>query len=73
MASADDDMEIHEADEPLRPGQRELPPPPSQVRYYQATEMLPPEKGQLHELLQKQPAVLGVRGHTAFVCELRSL
>lgn len=64
MASADVDMGIHVADELLRPGQREPPPPPSQVWYYQATEVLPPEKGQLHELLQKQPAVLGVRGFT---------
>lgn len=66
MASADVDMEIHEAEEPRRLGGRELPPPPAcQVRYYMATELVPQEKGPLHELLKKQPAVLGVRGAQA--------
>lgn len=61
MASADVDMDIHEEDAPLQMGRRQPPPPPSQIRYYQASEMLPEKKGQLHDLLQKQPAVLGVR------------
>ncbi|XP_043973589.1 uncharacterized protein si:ch211-269k10.4 [Gambusia affinis] len=59
MASADVDMDIHEEDTPLQMGRRQPPPPPSQIRYYQASEMVPEEKGQLHNLLQKQPAVLG--------------
>ncbi|XP_054903815.1 uncharacterized protein si:ch211-269k10.4 [Poeciliopsis prolifica] len=60
MASADVDMGIHEEDVPLQPmGRRQPPPLPSQIRYYQASAMLPEEKGHLHDLLQKQPAVLG--------------
>lgn len=56
MACADVDMDIHE-DELRRGGQREKPI----VRYYQASEMIPDKKGQLHDLMQKHPAVLGVR------------
>lgn len=56
MACADVDMDIHGADEePMRPGRREL------IRHYQAVELMPDKKGPLHDLLQKQPAVLGVR------------
>ncbi|XP_038125389.1 uncharacterized protein si:ch211-269k10.4 [Cyprinodon tularosa] len=59
MASADVDLDIHEEDIPLQPGRRQAPAPPSLIRYYQASEMLPEKKGELHNLLQKQPAVLG--------------
>ncbi|MEQ2239084.1 hypothetical protein ILYODFUR_000925 [Ilyodon furcidens] len=59
MASADVDMDIHEEDVPLQKGRRQLPSTPCLVRYYQASEMLPDEKGQMYNLLQKQPAVLG--------------
>ena len=31
------------------------------IKYYQATELMPAPKGPLHDLLLKQPAVLGVR------------
>ncbi|KAM6995704.1 uncharacterized protein LKV04_007858 isoform 2-T2 [Tautogolabrus adspersus] len=57
MACADFDMEIQGAEEePLRAGRRE----PPTVRYYQATDLKPEVKGPLHDLLQKQPAVLGM-------------
>lgn len=56
MACADIDMDIHEADEGAqRGGQR----PAVKVQHYQATELEPERKGPLHDLLQKQPAVLG--------------
>ncbi|KAI3360971.1 hypothetical protein L3Q82_013183, partial [Scortum barcoo] len=56
MACADVDMDIHGAEEePLRPNRRE----PPMVCHYQATEFLPEDKGPLHDLLKKQPAVLG--------------
>lgn len=56
MACADADMDIHEVDvEPRRAGRRE----PPVIRQYQATEIIPDNKGPLHDLLQKQPAVLG--------------
>ncbi|TDH11942.1 hypothetical protein EPR50_G00065560 [Perca flavescens] len=56
MACADIDMDIDEADvAPRRAGLRE----PPLVRHYQATELVPDNKGPLHDLLQKQPAVLG--------------
>lgn len=58
MACADIDMDIHEADVATR--RAELREPPL-VRHYQATELVPDNKGPLHDLLQKQPAVLGVR------------
>lgn len=61
MASADVDMDIQEEDVPLQTGRRPPPPTPCLVRYYQASEMLPEKKGHLHNLMQKQPAVLGVR------------
>ncbi|KAG7242096.1 hypothetical protein INR49_024142 [Caranx melampygus] len=52
MACADPDMNIH--------GEREEYEEPSAVeQQYMATEFLPEEKGPLHDLLQKQPAVLG--------------
>ncbi|XP_078109228.1 uncharacterized protein LOC144519732 [Sander vitreus] len=56
MACADIDMDIHEADVVTR--RAELREPPL-VRHYQATELVPDHKGPLHDLLQKQPAVLG--------------
>ncbi|XP_035862155.1 uncharacterized protein si:ch211-269k10.4 [Sander lucioperca] len=56
MACADIDMDIHEADVATR--RAELREPPL-VRHYQATELVPDNKGPLHDLLQKQPAVLG--------------
>lgn len=59
MASADVDMDILEEDVPLQTGRRQPPPTPCLVRYYQASEMLPEKKGHLHNLMQKQPAVLG--------------
>ncbi|CAJ1062107.1 uncharacterized protein si:ch211-269k10.4 [Xyrichtys novacula] len=56
MACADIDMDIHGEDEDLhRAGRREH----TLVRHYQATELVPGVKGPLHDLLQKQPAVLG--------------
>lgn len=58
MACADVDMDIHDEDDRYRGGQREQPV----VRYYQASEMIPDKKGPLHDLMQKHPAVLGVRG-----------
>lgn len=57
MASADVDMDIHDEELPLRGDRRE----PPVERYYQATEIVPDVEGPLHGLLQKQPAVLGVR------------
>lgn len=57
MACANFDMDIHGADEePGRPFRRE-----PVMQYYQASELLPENKGPLHDLLQKQPAVLGVK------------
>ncbi|XP_033182272.1 uncharacterized protein si:ch211-269k10.4 [Anabas testudineus] len=56
MACADVDMDIQGADEePFRPDKGDAP----LIRYYQATEVMPDNKGPLHDLLQKQPAVLG--------------
>ncbi|XP_034730334.1 uncharacterized protein si:ch211-269k10.4 [Etheostoma cragini] len=56
MACAKIDMDIHEAD--VAPHRAGLAEPPL-VRCYQATELVPDNKGPLHDLLQKQPAVLG--------------
>ncbi|KAL7392737.1 hypothetical protein ABVT39_000939 [Epinephelus coioides] len=56
MACADVDMSIHgHDDQPRRAADRE----PLLVRHYQALELVPDVKGPLHDLLQKQPAVLG--------------
>ncbi|AWO96708.1 Hypothetical protein SMAX5B_012124 [Scophthalmus maximus] len=56
MACADVDMDIQRTDEePHRADSGE----PTMVRRYQATEVLPDDKGPLHDLLQKQPSVLG--------------
>ncbi|XP_047454618.1 uncharacterized protein si:ch211-269k10.4 [Mugil cephalus] len=55
MACADIDMDILSDEEPLRGDKRET----TIARHYQATEMIPENKGPLHELLKKQPAVLG--------------
>lgn len=63
MACADVDMDIHGADEEP-PGADWRAPP--RIRYYQASEMMPDDKRPLHDLLQKQPAVLGVRNWTVF-------
>lgn len=58
MACADIDMDIQGDDEePWTPDRRD----PPMMQYYQATELMPDNKGPLHDLLQKQPAVLGVR------------
>lgn len=40
------------------------------IRYYQASEIMPDKKGPLHDLLQKQPAVLGVRKFSYFTIVL---
>ncbi|KAM4581148.1 uncharacterized protein PAE49_005773 [Odontesthes bonariensis] len=58
MACADVDLDIQAEELPMA-GRREAPPLPRLVQYYQATAMLPEEKGPLHNLLRKQPAVLG--------------
>lgn len=58
MACADVDMDIHGTDEELLRANRREPP---MMRHYQALELLPDNKRPLHDLLQKQPAVLGVR------------
>ncbi|KAM6936495.1 uncharacterized protein PEZ65_006589 isoform 1-T2 [Lycodopsis pacificus] len=56
MACADVDMDIHGDDQaPGRARQRE---PPTML-HYKASELMPDYKGPLHDLLQKQPAVLG--------------
>ncbi|XP_039974613.1 uncharacterized protein si:ch211-269k10.4 isoform X2 [Xiphias gladius] len=56
MSFADVDMDIQRADEePGRASEGELP----LVYCYQAAELMPDDKGPLHDLLQKQPAVLG--------------
>ncbi|XP_054477284.1 uncharacterized protein si:ch211-269k10.4 [Anoplopoma fimbria] len=56
MACADVDMDIHGGDErPRIAMQRES----LMMRHYQATELMPDKEGPLHDLLQKQPAVLG--------------
>ncbi|XP_068591828.1 uncharacterized protein si:ch211-269k10.4 [Cebidichthys violaceus] len=56
MACANVDMDINGGDEaPHRARQRE----PPTMRHYQALELMPDSKGPLHDLLQKQPAVLG--------------
>jgi len=60
MACADVDLDIRAEELPMV-GRREAPPPPRLVQYYQASAIIPEEKGPLHNLLQKQPAVLGVR------------
>ncbi len=60
MASADVDMDIHGADE--EPDSADWGNPTTTRYYYRALEIMPDNKGPLHELLQKQPAVLGVRG-----------
>ncbi|KAI4811108.1 hypothetical protein KUCAC02_014028 [Chaenocephalus aceratus] len=55
MACADVDMDIDENEgTPGRP-----PREPQMVRKYQALELLPDDKGPLHDLLQKKPGVLG--------------
>ncbi|XP_076593997.1 uncharacterized protein LOC143325020 [Chaetodon auriga] len=56
MACADVDMHIRGADEERRRGSCIEP---LRIRCYQASEFVPDDKGQLHDLLQKQPAVLG--------------
>ncbi|XP_034410134.1 uncharacterized protein si:ch211-269k10.4 [Cyclopterus lumpus] len=56
MACADVDMDIRGGDEAPR---RAAPREPPMMQHYQALEVMPERKGPLHDLLQKQPAVLG--------------
>ncbi|XP_036929999.1 uncharacterized protein si:ch211-269k10.4 [Acanthopagrus latus] len=56
MACADVDMDIQGDDEgPDTSGCRT----PPRIQHYQATELVPEDKGPLHDLLKKQPDVLG--------------
>lgn len=55
MACADIDMNIQRAEEESGTVNQTK----ALIRFYQASELLPDVKGPLHELLQKQPAVLG--------------
>nr|XP_040021378.1 uncharacterized protein si:ch211-269k10.4 [Gasterosteus aculeatus aculeatus] len=56
MACADVNMDIQAfEDAPLRAEEREEPV----IQYYRAMEFVPDQKGPLHDLLHKQPAVLG--------------
>lgn len=67
MACADVEMDIMGDDvEPSEASYAQTP----LIRYYQASEIMPDKKGPLHELLQKQPAVLGVRKFTYFTIVL---
>ncbi|XP_041844279.1 uncharacterized protein si:ch211-269k10.4 [Melanotaenia boesemani] len=59
MACADIEMDILDDEFPPAVGRREPPPPPLLIHCYQASEMMPAAKRPLHNLLQKQPAVLG--------------
>lgn len=56
MACANVDMDIHGSVEVPRRGRQREPP---MMQHYCALELLPDNKGPLHDLLQKQPAVLG--------------
>lgn len=61
MACADVDMDIQGDDEgPDTSGCRT----PPRIQHYRATEFMPEDKGPLHDLLKKQPDVLGVRETT---------
>lgn len=63
MACADADMSISGDHHDLPGvGRSEMPI----MKYYKASEMLPAKKGPLDELLQKQPAVLGVRNSCCY-------
>uniref|UniRef100_UPI003AB0995D uncharacterized protein n=1 Tax=Centroberyx gerrardi TaxID=166262 RepID=UPI003AB0995D len=55
MACADINMEIQGAEEAPGPEDKKEP----LINYYQASEIMLDAKGPLHDLLQKQPAVLG--------------
>lgn len=57
MACADIPMDIQEPEEESVAEDRRVP----LMKYYQVSELMPNVKGPLHDLLQKQPAVLGVR------------
>lgn len=58
MACADVNMEIHGgAEDPDEADPREAP----KIWRYRATEVVPEQRGPLHNLLQKQPALFGVR------------
>ncbi|XP_056300538.1 uncharacterized protein si:ch211-269k10.4 [Pseudoliparis swirei] len=60
MACANVDMDIHGVGQaPRRAAPREPPREPPMIWHYQASELMPDHKGPLHDLLQKQPAVLG--------------
>ncbi|XP_073341877.1 uncharacterized protein [Pagrus major] len=56
MACADVDMDIQGDDEGPNTSSPRTPP---RLQHYQATELLPDDKGPLHDLLRKQPDVLG--------------
>lgn len=61
MACADVEMDIVGDDvEPSDASYAQAPV----IRYYQASEVMPDKVGPLHDLLRKQPAVLGVRNCT---------
>jgi len=62
MACANVDMDIHGVGQAPR---RAAPREPPMIWHYQASELMPDHKGPLHDLLQKQPAVLGVSDTTA--------
>lgn len=67
MACADVEMDIVGDDvEPSEAGYAQAP----LIRYYQASEIMPEKKGPLHDLLEKQPAVLGVRKFSYFAVVL---
>ena len=62
MACADVDMDIQGDDEEPDTSGCRTPP---RIQHYRATEFMPEKKDPLHDLLKKQPDVLGVRETTA--------
>lgn len=70
MACADVDMDIQAAEEPGGADRGEAP----KIWRYRASEVIPEKRGPLHDLLQKQPAALGVRtADTLSTCSYCSL
>lgn len=67
MACADVEMDI--VGDGVEPSEVDYAQPPL-IRYYQASEIMPEKTGPLHDLLQKQPAVLGVRKFSYFTIVL---
>lgn len=66
MACADVDMDLHTAAE--EPGEADYKEA-LKVWRYKALEVIPEERGPLHNLLRKQPAALGVRASdTRSIC-----